>query len=52
MLYVLLFALATFFHLALAFAFGTIGAIGLGFAACGLALVSFAAMLYSAYVYQ
>lgn len=52
MLYVILFALATFLNLALALAFGMVGAIGLGFAACALAIVSLGAMLYSAYIYQ
>ena len=52
MLYVILFTLATLLHLSLALAFGMVGAIGLGFVACGFAIVSLGAMLYSAYIYQ
>ena len=51
MLYVILFTLATFLNMALALAFGIVGAIGLGFIACAIAFVSLLAMLYSAYLY-
>lgn len=52
MLYVILFALATFLNLALAFAFGTIGALGLGFAAIFVAFVSIAAMFFCMFAYH
>jgi hypothetical protein len=52
MLYVILFALATFLNLALALAFGTIGAVGLGFVAIFAAFVSMAAMFVTMFAYH
>ena len=52
MLYVILFTLATLLNLSLAFAFGTVGAFGLGFVACGLAVVSLAAMFYTMFAFD
>ena len=52
MLYVILFALATFLNLALALAFGTVGAIGLGFVAIFVAFVSLAVMFYTMFAIE
>lgn len=52
MIYVILFALATFLNLALALAFGAIGSVVLGFVAIFAAFVSMAAMFVTMFEYQ
>jgi len=52
MFYVILAALAAFINMALALAFGTVGAVGLGFVAILGVFVSMAAMIVLMFAYQ
>jgi len=52
MVYVILAALAAFLNMALALAFGTIGAVGLGFVAILGVFVSVAAMFVLMFAYE